>query len=198
MEKEDNLGGGDDLNTKVDNLRARIRQSSVLGDSNYDGTNAYNFKSPTVEKPKSGKSTSLNSAFDMPTDVMGMVNSLPSLNDGKPDTLDVEEIAYSLYLHASVEGEGFGLKTQTDDSGNHVNTQAGRVTNESNDPSLNISNDTPIVNSVDINMKPNSYLGAVGASSMVKTKDHVNFWPMVAEKVFDGVNISISTYRYRE
>ncbi|GJX93280.1 zinc knuckle CX2CX4HX4C containing protein [Tanacetum coccineum] len=247
MEKEDNLGGGDDLNTKVDNLRARIRQSSVLGDSNYDGTNVNrSFRvlqnpnqdhkdsltadcdsicvssfvgrttsKPTVEKPKSGKSTSLNSAFDMPTDVMGMVNSLPSLNDGKPDTLDVEEIAYSSkpkgndptpsvsklfgmeypdpssYLHASVEGEGFGLKIQTNDSGNYVNTQAGGVTNESNDPSLNISNDTPIVNSIDINMKPNSYVRAAGASSMVKTKDHVNFRPMVAEKVFDGVNISI-------
>ncbi|GKF72187.1 hypothetical protein Tco_0208301, partial [Tanacetum coccineum] len=64
---------------------------------------------------------------------------------------------------------------------------------DQNDLTTETDSDTPIVQSVDINVKPNSYAGAAGASNVNQPKDHANFHPMVAEKVFDGVNILIPT-----
>nr|GEV14958.1 hypothetical protein [Tanacetum cinerariifolium] len=48
-----------------------------------------------------------------------------------------------------------------------------------------------IVKSVDINAKPNSYFGAAGAVTKDQTNVNYNFHSLVADKVFDGVNISI-------
>ncbi|GJX00643.1 hypothetical protein Tco_0184556 [Tanacetum coccineum] len=53
-----------------------------------------------------------------------------------------------------------------------------------------VSPNEPIVRSVNINTKPKSYVGVAGASA--KDQPIVsNFWPLVADPVFDGVNISI-------
>ncbi|GJV82099.1 zinc knuckle CX2CX4HX4C containing protein [Tanacetum coccineum] len=49
----------------------------------------------------------------------------------------------------------------------------------------------PIVQSVDINTKSTSYAGAAGASANDQPKLNSNFCPLVADPVFDGVNISI-------
>nr|GEW78631.1 reverse transcriptase domain-containing protein [Tanacetum cinerariifolium] len=48
-----------------------------------------------------------------------------------------------------------------------------------------------IVKSVDINAKPNSYVGAAGAVTKDQTNVTYNFRSLVADKLFDGVNISI-------
>ncbi|GKE00505.1 hypothetical protein Tco_1388488, partial [Tanacetum coccineum] len=53
------------------------------------------------------------------------------------------------------------------------------------------NSDTPIVKSVEINSKPISYAGAAGISNSEQLKSKANFRSMVADKVFDGVNISI-------
>ncbi|GJR00002.1 hypothetical protein Tco_0522986 [Tanacetum coccineum] len=49
----------------------------------------------------------------------------------------------------------------------------------------------PIVQSVDINTKSTSYAGAAGASTMPQPQVNSNFRPLVADHVFNGVNISI-------
>ncbi|GKD15491.1 hypothetical protein Tco_1199898, partial [Tanacetum coccineum] len=49
----------------------------------------------------------------------------------------------------------------------------------------------PIVQSVDINPTPTSYVGAAGASTIGQAKVHSNFRTLVAEPICDGVNISI-------
>ncbi|GJU69571.1 zinc knuckle CX2CX4HX4C containing protein [Tanacetum coccineum] len=49
----------------------------------------------------------------------------------------------------------------------------------------------PIVQSVDINTKSTSYAGAAGASAKDQPKVNSNFRTLVADPVFDGVNISI-------
>ncbi|GKB85326.1 zinc knuckle CX2CX4HX4C containing protein [Tanacetum coccineum] len=67
----------------------------------------------------------------------------------------------------------------------------GWTLGDQNDLTTETNSDTPIVQSIDINVKPNSYAGAAGGSNVNQPKDHANFCPMVAEKVFDGVNISI-------
>ncbi|GJU44013.1 zinc knuckle CX2CX4HX4C containing protein [Tanacetum coccineum] len=54
-----------------------------------------------------------------------------------------------------------------------------------------INSDTPIVHSVDINAKSMSYASAVGVCSSDQRKSQLNFCTLVADKVFDGVNISI-------
>ncbi|GJV63167.1 zinc knuckle CX2CX4HX4C containing protein [Tanacetum coccineum] len=51
--------------------------------------------------------------------------------------------------------------------------------------------ESPIVQSVDINTKSSSYTGAPGASIKDQPKVRSNFRPLVADPVFDGVNISI-------
>nr|GEV52449.1 zinc knuckle CX2CX4HX4C [Tanacetum cinerariifolium] len=49
----------------------------------------------------------------------------------------------------------------------------------------------PIIQSVDINTKSTSYAGAAGASTMTQPQVNSNFRPLVADPVFNGVNISI-------
>nr|GEV78107.1 reverse transcriptase domain-containing protein [Tanacetum cinerariifolium] len=49
----------------------------------------------------------------------------------------------------------------------------------------------PIMQSVDINTKSTSYVGAAGASANDQPKVKFNLYPLVADPVFDGVNISI-------
>nr|GEW11879.1 zinc knuckle CX2CX4HX4C [Tanacetum cinerariifolium] len=53
-----------------------------------------------------------------------------------------------------------------------------------------VSPSDPIVWSVDINTKPKSYARAVGASAKDQPTAS-NFWPLVADLVFNGINISI-------
>nr|GEY12152.1 RNA-directed DNA polymerase, eukaryota, reverse transcriptase zinc-binding domain protein [Tanacetum cinerariifolium] len=53
------------------------------------------------------------------------------------------------------------------------------------------SHESPIVQVVDINKKQTSYAGAAGASTKDQPKVCSNFRPLVANPVFDGVNISI-------
>ncbi|GJY36059.1 putative reverse transcriptase domain-containing protein [Tanacetum coccineum] len=53
------------------------------------------------------------------------------------------------------------------------------------------NSETPIVKSVDINAKPTFYAGATSACTKDQTKVEANFRSLVADKVFDGVNIFI-------
>ncbi|GJW51975.1 retrovirus-related pol polyprotein from transposon TNT 1-94 [Tanacetum coccineum] len=53
------------------------------------------------------------------------------------------------------------------------------------------SHESLIVQSMDINTKSTSYAGAAGASAKDQLKVNSNFRPLVADLVFDGVNISI-------
>ncbi|GKB11297.1 zinc knuckle CX2CX4HX4C containing protein [Tanacetum coccineum] len=61
---------------------------------------------------------------------------------------------------------------------------------DDNMPGMVLPSD-PIVQSVDINTKSTSYAGATGASAKDQPKVNSNFRPLVADLVFDGVNISI-------
>nr|GEW83250.1 hypothetical protein [Tanacetum cinerariifolium] len=54
-----------------------------------------------------------------------------------------------------------------------------------------VSPSNPIVQYVDINIKSTSYVGAAGASTKEQPKVSSNFRPLVADLVFNGVNISI-------
>ncbi|GKC50885.1 hypothetical protein Tco_1073630, partial [Tanacetum coccineum] len=70
-----------------------------------------------------------------------------------------------------------------------------KVSHVDDSTNLNVDESTmssdPIVQSVDINTKLKSYAGAAGASAKDQPKVNSNFRPLVADPVFDGVNISI-------
>ncbi|GKA25103.1 polypyrimidine tract-binding protein homolog 2 isoform X1 [Tanacetum coccineum] len=70
-------------------------------------------------------------------------------------------------------------------------TPTGWTFSERNDLHNKPSSDSSFVKSVDINIHPTTYAGATGASNSEQLKSKVNFRPMVAEKVFDDVNMSI-------
>ncbi|GKD72550.1 zinc knuckle CX2CX4HX4C containing protein, partial [Tanacetum coccineum] len=65
-----------------------------------------------------------------------------------------------------------------------------KALNDLNMPGM-VSLSDPIVQSMDINTKSRSYAGAAGASDKDQPKVNSNFHPLVADLVFDGVNISI-------
>ncbi|GJU83616.1 sodium/hydrogen exchanger 6 [Tanacetum coccineum] len=72
----------------------------------------------------------------------------------------------------------------------YIRPTGWNLTNKYNVPTEN-DDDAPITQSVDINSTPNSYAGAAGTNKVIQPKEQANFRPMVSEKVFDGVNISI-------
>ncbi|GJY89100.1 putative reverse transcriptase domain-containing protein [Tanacetum coccineum] len=72
----------------------------------------------------------------------------------------------------------------------YIRPTGWNFTNNNNVPTEH-NDDAPITQSVDINSTPNSYAGAAGTNKVIQPKEHANFRPMVSEKVFDGVNISI-------
>ncbi|GJW53426.1 zinc knuckle CX2CX4HX4C containing protein [Tanacetum coccineum] len=61
---------------------------------------------------------------------------------------------------------------------------------DDNMPSIFAPSD-PIIQTVNINTKSTSYVGAAGASTKDQPKINSNFRPLVTDPVFDGVNISI-------
>ncbi|GKD44236.1 hypothetical protein Tco_1268881, partial [Tanacetum coccineum] len=54
-----------------------------------------------------------------------------------------------------------------------------------------LNHNDPIVHDVNINTKSTSYAGANSANHKVQSKVTSNFRPLVADPVFEGVNISI-------
>ncbi|GKD33161.1 zinc knuckle CX2CX4HX4C containing protein [Tanacetum coccineum] len=73
---------------------------------------------------------------------------------------------------------------------NSIDVAATFGANYNNLPSKDSPSD-PIVQSVDINTTSSSYVGAAGASIMSQPQVNFNFRPLVADPVFNGINISI-------
>nr|GEU72384.1 hypothetical protein [Tanacetum cinerariifolium] len=70
-----------------------------------------------------------------------------------------------------------------------------KVSHADNSINLNVDESTipsdPIVQSVDINTKSTSYAGAAGVSAKEQPKVNSNFHTLVADLIFDGVNVFI-------
>ncbi|GJU18358.1 hypothetical protein Tco_1146324 [Tanacetum coccineum] len=67
----------------------------------------------------------------------------------------------------------------------------GLLSRMTNDKRIQSTPSDPIIQSVDINTKATSYARVAGASAKGQPKVNSNFRPLVADLVFDGVNISI-------
>ncbi|GJS96822.1 zinc knuckle CX2CX4HX4C containing protein [Tanacetum coccineum] len=80
---------------------------------------------------------------------------------------------------------------------NHNNAYVNHCKVSHADDSINLNVDEstipsdPIVQSVDINTKSTSYVGAAGASAKDQPNVNSNFRTLVVDPIFDGVNVSI-------
>ncbi|GKF42842.1 hypothetical protein Tco_0126184, partial [Tanacetum coccineum] len=78
---------------------------------------------------------------------------------------------------------------------NNAYVTPSKVSHADDSINLNVDESTIpsdlIIQSVDINTKSTSYAGAAGASSKDQPNVNSNFRTLVADRVFDGVNISI-------
>ncbi|GJU97362.1 zinc knuckle CX2CX4HX4C containing protein [Tanacetum coccineum] len=101
---------------------------------------------------------------------------------------------------SNFEAAGIGLtnpnaSTAVDDESVAMCVSSLKVVLIDDSINLNVDESTmpsnPIIQSVDINTKSTSYARAAGASAKDQPKVDTNFYPLVADLVFGGVNISI-------
>nr|GEU38050.1 RNA-directed DNA polymerase, eukaryota, reverse transcriptase zinc-binding domain protein [Tanacetum cinerariifolium] len=111
----------------------------------------------------------------------------PRRRDGDID--EIEKVNANCILMANLQPVSTS-STQTDKA--PIYDSDGSAETLYNQPStMELNSETPIVKSVDINAKLTSYAGATGASTKDQTKVEANFRSLLADKVFNGVNISI-------
>ncbi|GKB16208.1 hypothetical protein Tco_0850131, partial [Tanacetum coccineum] len=164
-----------------------------------------------------GEFSMINPSGEIDTDVEEVV-WVANLNGGATRLFGTDYLnpssSIGMNMNAFAEGNGVRVSTQAGrfvkvsssaDSGSQQSYGAngpnlsshdymhptGWTLGDQNDLTTETNSDMPIVQSMNINVKPNSYTGVAGASNVNQPKDHANFRPMVAEKVFDGVNILI-------
>ncbi|GJY04018.1 putative reverse transcriptase domain-containing protein [Tanacetum coccineum] len=155
----------------------------LAGKSKTDDLRAFMHKSQTKTRRAIGKLQNPNASFEASKTHKG---SVPDVDHVRAPSMPVE----SLW---SAGDESFMI---TDDvpSPNMINEDLGinlgssvNQVEKTSDP----SHDSPIVQSVEINTIPKSYAGAAGAATKDQTNVNSNFRSLVADKVFNGVNISI-------
>ncbi|GJX81470.1 retrovirus-related pol polyprotein from transposon TNT 1-94 [Tanacetum coccineum] len=140
-----------------------------------------------------GKGTTGRVTLDVPLTTVGDLHKL--INDieaGKHDEL-LSDMTNDDHME-TIDAIGTICKSIQADNNNadvisckvsHVDDSINLIVDESTKPS------DPIVQSVDINTKSTLYAGAAGASAKDQPKVNSNFRTLVADPVFDGVNISI-------
>ncbi|GKB26507.1 hypothetical protein Tco_0865908 [Tanacetum coccineum] len=128
--------------------------------------------SGAASNPNMGK----NAINPITNTVMGLWTKNPS---GDYDTAVVDELWSN---NQDINGNSGGASTVPNPTGWNMGDQSS---------SMKTIGEPAIVKLVDINATPNSYAGADGASIKAQTNVESNFCSLVANKVFDGVNISI-------
>ncbi|GJY73583.1 hypothetical protein Tco_0478014 [Tanacetum coccineum] len=108
-------------------------------------------------------------------------------NDDRMETLDALGTIYN-----SIQADRNVILNESDSMPKGVPSVKAPNDPNADDNMLGmVSPSDPIVQSVDINTKSTSYPGAAGASAKDQPKVNSNFRSLVADPVFDGVNISI-------
>nr|GEW92605.1 zinc finger, CCHC-type [Tanacetum cinerariifolium] len=128
-----------------------------------------------------------------------LINVLRNSNSASEVARDIGSATNHYTKSAFAEGDHIGvssLASRFSKVSTAATTSFGEslLSNPSSENVINVEEatcDTPIVNFVDVNAKPTSYAGAAGAITFDQLKSQSNFRPLVAEKVFDGVNISV-------
>ncbi|GJW31884.1 zinc knuckle CX2CX4HX4C containing protein [Tanacetum coccineum] len=165
----------------------------------YDGSPKVSNSSPlvspstTINVPRELYSIDVAATFGVPLTTVGDLHKLITdieagkhdellsemTNDDRMETLDALGTICNSIQANNINADVIPCKVS------HVDDSINLNVDESTIPS------DPIVQSVDINTKSTSYAGAAGASAKDQPKVNSNFRTLVADPVFDGVNISI-------
>ncbi|GJY99640.1 zinc knuckle CX2CX4HX4C containing protein, partial [Tanacetum coccineum] len=141
----------------------------------YDGSPKVSNSSPlvspstTINVPRELYNIDVAATFRVPLTTIGDLHKLIS---------DIEAGKHDELLSEITNDDRMETMDALDDS-NNLNVDESTIPSD------------PIVQSVDINTKSTSYAGAAGASAKDQPKVNSNFRTLVADPVFDGVNISI-------
>ncbi|GJX26060.1 zinc knuckle CX2CX4HX4C containing protein [Tanacetum coccineum] len=182
-------------NEKVNALRANLEESGATCDGSPKVSNSSPWVSPnaTINMPRGLYNVDVAATFGVPLTTVGDLHLLiKSIEAGKHDEL----------LSGMTNDERMAIMDALGAICNSIqadNTNADvipcKVSHVDDSTNLNVDESTmpndPIVQSVDINTKSKSYTEAAGASAKDQPKVKSNFRPLVADLVFDGVNISI-------
>ncbi|GJW76789.1 zinc knuckle CX2CX4HX4C containing protein [Tanacetum coccineum] len=175
--------------------RVNLVESGVTCDGSLKVCNSSPLVSPstTINIPRRLFSIDVAATFGVPLSTVGDLHKL--INDievGKHD-----ELLSGMTNDDRMETmDALGTicnSIQADN--NNADVIPCKVSHVDDSINLNVDESTipsdPIIQSVDINTKSTSYVGAAGASIKDQPKVNSNFRTLVADPVFDGVNISI-------
>ncbi|GJW00788.1 hypothetical protein Tco_1556039 [Tanacetum coccineum] len=170
-------------------------KSGVTCDGSPKVSNSSPLVSPstTINVPRELYSIDVAATFGVPLTTVGDLHKLITdieagkhdellsemTNDDRMETLDALGTICNSIQANNINADVIPCKVS------HVDDSINLNVDESTIPS------DPIVQSVDINTKSTSYAGAAGASAKDQPKVNSNFRTLVADPVFDGVNISI-------
>ncbi|GJS45931.1 zinc knuckle CX2CX4HX4C containing protein [Tanacetum coccineum] len=149
--------------------------------------------STTIKIPQGLNSIDVVATFEVPLTTIGdlhkLINDIEAgkhdellsemTNDDRMETMDAICVICKTFQADNNNADVIPCKVS------HVDDSINRNVDESTIP-----ND-PIVQSVDINTKSTSYVGAAGASAKDQPKVNSNFRTLVADPVYDGINIFI-------
>ncbi|GKA23295.1 zinc knuckle CX2CX4HX4C containing protein [Tanacetum coccineum] len=180
-----------------DATRVNLVESGVTRDGNPKVSNSPPLVSPstTINVPRELNSidVAVAATFGVPLTTVGDLHKL--INDieaGKHDEL-LSEMTNDDRME-TLDALGTLCNSIQADN-NNVDVIPYKVSHVDDPINLNVDESTipsaPIVQSVNINSKSTSYAGVAGASAKDLPKVNSNFRTLVADPVFDGVNISI-------
>ncbi|GKD92701.1 hypothetical protein Tco_1372538, partial [Tanacetum coccineum] len=198
MESGTNLNKGEGLagKSKADDLRA---VSTVVGSDSQSGTrDTDKHESPNLDAFSDGDNVRVStftgrtsSSLNQPhKNVTVIFTSLGESTNPVLSTMNPSQVQYPKPFESlwSVGDESFMVMNDVP-SPNLVNTDPG-VNLESSQVEKP-SHESPIVHSVEVDTIPKSYDGTAGADTNDQSNVKSNFRSLVADMVFDGVNISI-------
>ncbi|GKB72722.1 zinc knuckle CX2CX4HX4C containing protein [Tanacetum coccineum] len=180
----------DEMNKSTTNHAARVDRNLSPKVSN---SSPLVSPSTTINVPRELYSIDVAATFGVPLTTVGDLHKLITdieagkhdellsemTNDDRMETLDALGTICNSIQANNINADVIPCKVS------HVDDSINLNVDESTIPS------DPIVQSVDINTKSTSYAGAAGASAKDQPKVNSNFRTLVADPVFDGVNISI-------
>ncbi|GKB47953.1 zinc knuckle CX2CX4HX4C containing protein [Tanacetum coccineum] len=177
-------------------IRVNLDEYGAMCDGSPKVSNSSPLVSPTttINMPRGLYSIDVAATFGVPLTTVGDLHMLiKDIEAGKHD-----ELLSGMTNEDRIETmDALGtICNSIHADNNNVDVIPCKISHVYDSMNLNVDESTipsdPIVHSVDIKTKSTSYARATGASVMDQPKVNSNFCPLVADPVFDGVNISIT------
>ncbi|GJU27028.1 hypothetical protein Tco_1165649 [Tanacetum coccineum] len=172
-------GDGISVSRMAGSFVSKVHDSSIAKEDNTISANKGTFTSLGESTVWSTMNPSNGSKSDIEEHIWSTVLEPPE----STSNVDTQPCAFT-------NSNSFNNNGPNTDEPDYIRPTGWTLGNQSDVPT-EINIDTPIVKFVEVNMNSTSYANAAGARNVNQPTGQANFRPMVAEKVFDGVNISI-------